>query len=212
MAMGTVIKAKRDGFRRAGLVHRVAGTFYPDGDLSERQLEVLRRDPHLLVVEGVQEDALQADTDHERLVQEMGDTIAQLEHDLGQARAGLQAATRDLVVVLERQKHAPVLILNDVRALEPADPAAQAVICIAQDTLAEIISQHLQNGQGATEANNDGSNPTLDNSGNAEASASPATLPPTAPSPGPGAEPVKETKPAGKRGGADKAEKKGSGE
>ncbi|WP_336331638.1 HI1506-related protein [Pseudomonas putida] len=159
--MGTVIKAKRDGYRRAGLAHKVAGTFYPDGDLSEQQLAVLRADAHLLVVEGVQEDALQADQDNAELLQEMGTTIAALEHDLEQARAGLKSACSDLVAELERQKAIPGLVVEALKLLEPADPAQEGVICIMADSLAALITEHLQPQNKTPEAQVDGIQSTL---------------------------------------------------
>lgn len=201
--MGTIIKAKRDGFRRAGLVHRVAGTYYQDGELSDAQLEVLRTDPHLLVVEGVQEDAFTVDDDSAELIQELAGTIAQLEHSLEQARAGLKTASADVIRLLEHQKGVPVLVLDAVRLLEPADPAAEGVISIKEDALAEVIRQQLQV---TTEVHNDGSK-TLDNSSSVETPPSPAPLPPDA-SATVDAGSVKPAKPGAKRGG----EKKEGGE
>lgn len=159
--MGTLIKAKRDGFRRAGLAHKVAGTFYPDGDLSEQQLAVLRDDPNLLVVEGVQEDALQADEGNAELLQEMGTTIAALEHDLEQARAGLKSACSDLVAALERQKAAPALVVEEAKLLVQADQTQEGVICILADDLAALITAHLQPQNKTPEAQVDGIQSTL---------------------------------------------------
>ncbi|WP_397458202.1 HI1506-related protein [Pseudomonas asplenii] len=204
--MGTVIKAKRDGFRRAGLVHKVAGTFYQDGDLSEQQLAVLRDDPHLLVVEGVQEDVLQADQDNTELMQELRNTIATLtseaseaiavlERDLAQARAGLQAASSDLVNVLDRQKAVPGLVVEAAKLLAPADPAQEGVICILPDRLAELISEHLK----ALEAQDDGRKSTLDSADSSEPPPSPAPAPAVAPSIGDNSEDLTE-KVRGKRG------------
>lgn len=201
--MGTIIKAKRDGFRRAGLVHRVAGTYHPDGDLTEAQLEVLRADPQLLVVEGAQEDALAVDDDSAEVIQELAATIAQLEYSLEQARAGLNTASADVIRVLEHQKGVPVLVLDAVRLLEPADPAAEGVICIKEDALVEVIRQQLQV---ASEVPNDGKQ-TLDNSSSPETPPNPAPLPADA-SATADAGAVKPGKPAAKRGG----EKKEGGE
>lgn len=201
--MGTIIKAKRDGFRRAGLVHRVAGTYYPDGELSETQLEVLRTDPHLLVVEGAQEDALTVGDDSAVLIQELAGTIAQLEYSLEHARAGLATASADLARVLEHQQTVPGLIIGAVRAAEPVDPTAEGVICIKEDALVEVIRQQLQV---TTEVRNDGSK-TLDNSSSVETPPSPAPLPPDA-STAVDAGAVKPAKPGAKRGG----EKKEGGE
>lgn len=53
--MGLIIKALRDGFRRAGIAHTKAGTFYPDDRFTEEQLDVLRTEPQLIVIEGVEE-------------------------------------------------------------------------------------------------------------------------------------------------------------
>ncbi|MBH3449147.1 hypothetical protein I5S84_09835 [Pseudomonas putida] len=168
--MGTVIKAKRDNYRRAGLAHCIAGTFHQDGDLSEQQLAMLRNDPNLLVVEGVQEDALQVDQVNDELIQEMGDTIAQLEHDLGKARAGLKSACADLMAALERQKAAPGLVVEVVKLLEAADPTQEGVICIKADSLAALIAEHLQPQPQAPEAQDDANGSTLSNAGGDESS------------------------------------------
>ncbi|MFF3704990.1 HI1506-related protein, partial [Pseudomonas qingdaonensis] len=175
--MGTIIKAKRDGFRRAGLVHHMAGTYYQDGDLTEAQLEVLRADPQLLVVEGAQEDALAVDDDSAEVIQELAGTIAQLEYSLEQARAGLRTASADVIRLLEQQKGAPALVLDAVRLLEPSDPAAEGVICIKEDALVEIIRQQLQVTSGVP---NDGIQ-TLDNSSSPETPPNPTPLPADAP-------------------------------
>lgn len=53
--MGVMITARRDGFRRGGIAHSAAGTFYPDGTLTEDQLKAFRGEPHLVVVEGVED-------------------------------------------------------------------------------------------------------------------------------------------------------------
>lgn len=201
--MGTIIKAKRDGFRRAGLVHRVAGTYYEDGDLTEAQLEVLRTDPHLLVVEGAQEGALTVDDDSAEVIQELAGTIAQLEYSLEQARAGLNTASADVIRLLEQQKGAPVLVLDAVRMLEPADPAAEGVIIIKEDALVEIIRQQLQV---TSEVPNDGKQ-TLDNSSSPETPPNPAPVPADA-SATVDAGAVKPGKPAAKRSN----EKKEGGE
>ena len=53
--MGLIIKALRDGFRRAGIAHTKAGAFYPDGTFTEEQLVALKGEPQLVVIEGVEE-------------------------------------------------------------------------------------------------------------------------------------------------------------
>lgn len=197
--MGTIIKAKRDGFRRAGLVLRVAGTYYPDGDLTEAQLEVLRADPQLLVVEGAQEDALAVDDDSAEVIQELAGTIAQLEYSLEQARAGLNTASADVTRLLDHQKGVPVLVLDAVRLLAPADPTAEGVICIKGDALVEVIRQQLQV---TLEVPNDGVQ-TLDNSSSPETPPNPTPLPADAPATtDTGA--VKPGKQSAKRGGDKK--------
>jgi len=198
--MGVLIKAKVDGFRRCGVVHRSHGTYHPDGFFTDAELDQLKREPQLLVTEQA-ESAVS--TDQSELVQELGDTVANLEHSLEQARNGLRSASRDLIDALERQKQAPVLILDAVRVLEPADAAAQGVICIKEDDLAAIIRQSLTK----PEAHTDGST-TLDNSGGPEAPPPSEAVPPVSAAPGADAT-VKADKPAGKRGAGDK---KGNGE
>lgn len=177
--MGTVIKAKRDDYRRAGLAHKVEGAFHEDGDLTEQQLAVLRADPNLLVVEGVQEDTLQADQGSAELLQQMGTTIAALEHDLeqvrsdlmataserDQARAGLEAASADLSAVLARQQDAPGRIIEEASLLVQEDPTQPGVICILPDNLVALITAHLQPQQKAPEAQDDGIQSTLSTAG-----------------------------------------------
>ena len=197
--MGTVIKAKRDGYRRAGLAHCVAGTFHEDGDLSERQLAMLRDDPNLLVVEGAQEDALQLDQDNDDLIQELGSTIAGLEHSLGQARAGLKSACSDLMAALDRQKAAPGMVVEALKLLEPDDPSLEGVICIKADSLAALIAEQLQPQQKTPEAQDDANRSTLSNAGGDE-SPTPAQVPPVAPADGTPAGAVSPEKATGKRG------------
>lgn len=52
--MALLIKALRDGFRRAGIAHSSADTYYADDAFSEEQLEALKGEPQLIVVEGVE--------------------------------------------------------------------------------------------------------------------------------------------------------------
>lgn len=53
--MGLIIKAVRDGFRRCGIPHYQAGTWHPDGTFTEAQLNELRKEPQLVLIEGVEE-------------------------------------------------------------------------------------------------------------------------------------------------------------
>lgn len=174
--MGTAIKSKRDGYRRAGLAHYVAGTFYEDGDLSEQQLAMLRDDPNLMVVEGVLENTLQSDQDNDDLIQELGNTIAELEHDLGKAREGLKSACSDLLAAHERQKAAPGLVVEAAKLLTPADPAQEGVIIITADSLIALIAEQLQPQQKTPEAQDDANRSTLSNAVRDE-SPTPAPVP-----------------------------------
>jgi len=178
--MGVVITARRDGFRRGGIAHSAAGKFYPDGALTEEQLNAFRKDPQLVVVE--QAEPFDSAGQDDSLLGEMGERIASLEHSLESARAGLKTASADLVRVLEQQKAAPALIITDAQALEPADPTVEGVICIAGDALLSLISQHLKPVQVSPEAPDDESDTTLDNSGGTETSQSASQ---GAPSPSP---------------------------
>ena len=47
-----IITSKKDGFRRAGVAHSARTTEYPDGFFSDEQLELLRAEPMLYVLEG----------------------------------------------------------------------------------------------------------------------------------------------------------------
>jgi len=165
--MGVIIKAVTDGFRRGGIAHRAKGTWYEDGELSEEQLEAFRKERQLVVIE--QAEPFSSAGLDDTLLAEMGDTIASLEHSLENARAGLKTASADLVRVLEQQKAAPTLIVTEAQALEPADPTAEGVICIAGDALLSLISTHLQPVQASPETPADESDATLNNSGSAEA-------------------------------------------
>ena len=52
-----IITSKKDGFRRAGIAHPAQTTEYPDGFFSEAQLELLRQEPMLYVLEGDEGEA-----------------------------------------------------------------------------------------------------------------------------------------------------------
>lgn len=45
------IKSKKDGFRRCGVAHPSTETTYPDNRFSEKELEILKAEPMLLVEE-----------------------------------------------------------------------------------------------------------------------------------------------------------------
>lgn len=211
--MGVIIKSMTDGFRRGGIAHRAKGTYYQDGVLTEQQLAVMRDDPHLLVVEGVQEDALQAEQDNTELLQELATTIATLEYELGQvktgrlllasnledARAELESARSAQQVVLERQLALPGLVVEATKLLNPADPAQEGVIIITADSLVALIAEHLQPQPKSPEAQDDANRSTLSNAGGDE-SPTPAPAPPVAPADGAQAGVVTPEKPAAKRG------------
>lgn len=165
--MGVIITARRDGFRRGGIAHSAAGTFYPDGALTEDQLLAFRKDPQLVVIE--QAEQFSSVGQHGPLVEEMGNTIASLEYSLEIASDQYDAASVLLTALREQQLAAPALIVSEARALEPADPTTEGVICIAGDALLSLISKHLQPVQASPEAPDDESDATLNNSGRAEA-------------------------------------------
>ena len=52
-----IITSKKDGFRRAGIAHPAQTTEYPDGFFSDEQLELLRQEPMLYVLEGDEGEA-----------------------------------------------------------------------------------------------------------------------------------------------------------
>ncbi|MBA6088591.1 hypothetical protein H4C81_06750 [Pseudomonas monteilii] len=170
--MGVVIKSKTDGFRRAGIAHRAEGTYYPDGTLTDQQLAMMRDDPHLLVVEGVQEDALQAEQDNTELLQELAATIATLEYELEEVRSAQRVA-------LDRQLAIPGLVVEAVKLLTPAEQTQQGVIFITADSLAAVIAEQLQPQQKTPEAQDDADRSTLSNAGGDE-SPTPAQVPPVA--------------------------------
>jgi hypothetical protein len=212
--MGVTIKSKTDGFRRGGIVHRAKGTYYPDGVLTEEQLEQFRREPQLVVVEQVQPaGAVGLDDESQRLMQEMGDTIAALEHELGEANAGRLLAISNLeqagaeleaersyrLDVLDRQGVLPGLVVQALSLLEPDDPTQEGVICIKADSLAALITELLQPQQKKPEAQDDANRTTLSNAGGNE-SPNPSSVPPVAQADGAQAGVVSPDKPTGKRG------------
>lgn len=197
--MGVIIKSMTDGFRRGGIAHRAKGTYYQDGVLTEQQLAVMRDDPHLLVVEGVQEDALQAEQDNTELLQELATTIATLEYELGQVKTGrllaitnleearteLEAARSAQQVALDRQLALPGLVVEAAKLLTPADQTQEGVIFITADSLAAVIAEQLQPQQVAPEAQDDANQSTLGSAGDSE---SPNPSPAAAVAPADGAQ------------------------
>lgn len=52
--MGLLITAMAEGFRRAGVAHSTTATYWPDDSFTDEQLQQLRGEPKLVVLEGVQ--------------------------------------------------------------------------------------------------------------------------------------------------------------
>lgn len=52
--MGLLITAMAEGFRRAGVAHSTTATYWPDDSFTEEQLQQLRDEPKLVVIEGAQ--------------------------------------------------------------------------------------------------------------------------------------------------------------
>lgn len=66
--MALFIRAMRDGFRRAGIAHLSAGTYHADDAFSEEQLEALKGESQLIVLEGVEEpEEVDGDEDEDGL-------------------------------------------------------------------------------------------------------------------------------------------------
>lgn len=212
--MGVLIKSKTDGFRRGGIVHRAKGTYYQDGALTEEQLEEFSREPQLMVV--VQASHVAAaglDDESQRLMQEMGDTIAALEHELDQVNTGrlllisnLEQAGTDLeaersyrLAVLDHQQTLPGLVVQALSLLEPDDPTQEGVVCIKAASLAALIAELLQPQQKTPEAKDDANRSTLSNAGGDE-SPTPSPVPPVASPDGTPAGVVSQDKATGKRG------------
>ncbi len=205
--MGVVIKSRTDGFRRGGIVHRAGGITYPDGYFTEQQLEIFRREPQLVVIDdsgAIQAMAVDPEVLRKALG-EMGDTIAGLEHDLEEARAGLKCACSDLTAALERQKAAPGLVVEAVKLLEAADPTQEGVIIIKADNLVTLITELLQPQVKAPEAQDDANRSTLSNASGDE-SPNPAPVPPVASPDGAQAGAVATDKGPAKRGKAAQKE------
>ncbi|WP_141109671.1 HI1506-related protein [Escherichia albertii] len=82
MAKVIEITARRDGFRRCGVAHSATTKAWPADAFTPEQLEVLKADPMLIVVErdtdqadNVQDDALAAER------QKVSELMAQLEEE-----------------------------------------------------------------------------------------------------------------------------------
>lgn len=204
--MGVIITARRDGFRRGGIAHSAAGTFYLDGALTEDQLKAFRNDPQLVVIE--QAEPFSGAGQGGSLVEEMDNTIASLEFQLGVANDQYDAASVLLAAFNDQRLAAPALIVADARALEPEDPTAEGVICIAGDALLSLISQHLQPVPACAEALDDENDSTLNvlTSG-AETPSVSASTAPVSPEPGSGSDVVKGGRSTGKRGSGKDADK-----
>lgn len=54
--MPITITAKHDGYRRCGIVHSTTPVTYPDDRFGASDIDRLRRDPHLIVVEPIVDD------------------------------------------------------------------------------------------------------------------------------------------------------------
>ncbi|MBA6100466.1 hypothetical protein H4C80_25575 [Pseudomonas juntendi] len=212
--MGVTIKSKIDGFRRGGIVHRAEGTYYPDGVLTEQQLEQFRREPQLVVIEQVQPaGAVGLDDESQRLMQEMGNTIAALEHEVGQLNTGrlllisnledvrteLESERSYRLAMLGRQEALPSQVVELLNLLEPEDPTQEGVVCIKADNLAALIADLLKPQQKTPEAQDDANRSTLSNAVGDE-SPTPAPVPPVAPADGTQAGAVSPEKSPAKRG------------
>jgi len=212
--MGVTIKSKTDGFRRGGIVHRAKGTYYPDGELTEEQLEQFRREPQLVVVEQVQPaGAVGMDDESQRLMQEMGDTIAALEHELEQvntgrvlavsrweqANDGLEAVRSEQQAMFTYLATVPGLVVEAAQLLPTEEPVQEGFILIKAESLAALIAEHLQPQPKAPEAQDDADRSTLINAGGDESPSS-APVPPVAPANGTQAGAVSPEKAPVKRG------------
>lgn len=217
--MGVVIKSKTDGFRRGGIAHRAKGTFYEDGELTEQQLAMMRDDPELLVVEGVQVGALQVEVGNDELLVELGNTVAALEHELEevnadrrlaisrleQASAGLEAARSEQQAARVYLAAVPNLVVDAALLLVPEAPVQEGFILIKAESLAALIAEHLPPQLQAPEAQDDANRSTLSNASGDE-SPNPAPVPPVASPDGAQAGAVAPDKGPAKRGKAAQKE------
>lgn len=212
--MGVLIKSKTDGFRRGGIVHRAKGTYYPDGILTPEQLQQFSQEPQLVVVaQATPAGAVGQDDESQRLLQEMGDTIAALEHELDQANAGrllvfsnlehanaeLLAARSERLVMLDHLAAVPALVVEAANLLVPEEPVQEGFILIKAESLAALIAEHLQPQQKTPEAQDDANRSTLSNAGGDE-SPTPSPVPPVASADGTPTGAVTPDKTTGKRG------------
>lgn len=70
------IAAKKDGFRRCGVAHAKEATDYPDGRWSTSDLEILRKEPMLVVTVSAEQDKRPNAADTIKLVKEAADIAA----------------------------------------------------------------------------------------------------------------------------------------
>jgi len=218
--MGVLIKSKTDGFRRGGIAHRAKGTYYPDGILTQEQLQQFSQEPQLVVVaQATPAGAVGQDDESQRLLQEMGDTIAALQHELDQANTGrllvisnldqataeLLAARSERLVLLDHLAAVPALVVEAANLLVPEEPVQEGFILIKAESLAALIAEHLQPQQKTPEAQDDANRSTLSNAGGDEPP-NPAPVPAVAAADGAPAGAVAPDKAAGKRGKAAQKE------
>ncbi|MNH27169.1 hypothetical protein D3C79_872660 [compost metagenome] len=156
--------------------------------------------------------AVGLEDESQRLMQEMGDTIAALEHELDEvktgrllaitnledARAELEAARSAQQVVFDRQLALPGLVVEAATLRVPDAPEHEGVICIRADSLGALIAELLQPQAKAPEAQDDANRSTLSNAGGDE-SPTPAPVPAVAQADGAQAGAVSPDKAPGKR-------------
>lgn len=216
---GITITAKLDGFRRGGIAHSAAATHYPEGYFSEAQLEALRQEPQLVVVEGTPDELslIVADQQHE-LLSNMVDSlkgrlvvseelVETLTGRLADAEDVVQALAQCMTKVSDKYVAIPELILLDLKTLERADPAQEGVLCLKEEDVLGLLKRFTLAHPLTLEHGNAGTTTPGAAAGTSETAADAAAAAPVPQAPAAEALPVTDQKAAGGKPARGKASK-----
>lgn len=209
---GVMITAKIDGFRRGGIAHSAAGTFYEEGYFTEEQLEAFRRELQLVVVEGAVAATADDETelalvaaDQQREL--LSDLVDSLTARLADAEDLNQALLQCVTEVSAKYAAIPELILLDLQSLERADPAQEGVLCLKTEDVLGLLKRFTLAHPLTLEHGNAGTSTAGDVAGTAETAASASAAAPVPQTHGADAPPVADQKPAGRNAARAKASK-----
>jgi len=103
------ISAKREGYRRCGVAHAGAATEHAIDAFNEKQIEILKADPMLIVQEldaGAAADTAGAKTETDKLLAEAKADRARAAEELKQAEADRKKAAGELAAAEQVRKEA----------------------------------------------------------------------------------------------------------